>query len=218
VVALMGALMAGRAMLQECFWFTNFVSLTGCRGGNSAAVRDEVWGCRHVRSSGHHCRRGSHSSDALSPFGSITGMKAKGSKGVARFSVSLPAELAEQLERMTREKGYDNRSLAVADMIRAHLVEHRQQFGDEEIAGTITLLYDHHKQHVQAALTDIQHDHHEVIIATLHVHLDHHNCMELLAVRGKAAVIKRIADELIAAKGVKHGKLTVTSTGKDLPT
>jgi CopG family nickel-responsive transcriptional regulator len=145
-------------------------------------------------------------------------MKSKGSKGVARFSVSLPAELAEQLERMTREKGYDNRSLAVADMIRAHLVEHQQQFGDKEIAGTITLLYDHHKQHVQAALTDIQHDHHEVIIATLHVHLDHHNCMELLAVRGKATVIKRIANELIAAKGVKHGKLTVTSTGKDLPT
>jgi len=145
-------------------------------------------------------------------------MKSKGSKGVARFSVSLPAELAEQLERMTREKGYDNRSLAVADMIRAHLVEHRQKFGDEEIAGTITLLYDHHKQHVQAALTDIQHDHHEVILAVLHVHLDHHNCMEVLAVRGKAAIVKRIADELIAAKGVKHGKLTVTSTGKDLPT
>jgi CopG family transcriptional regulator, nickel-responsive regulator len=144
-------------------------------------------------------------------------MKTKGSKGVTRFSISLPAELAEQLERMTAAKGYDNRSLAVADMIRAHLVEHHQQFGDKEIAGTITLLYDHHKQHVQAALTDIQHDHHEVIIATLHVHLDHHNCMEVLAVRGKAAVIKRIADELIAAKGVKHGKLTVTSTGKDLP-
>jgi CopG family nickel-responsive transcriptional regulator len=145
-------------------------------------------------------------------------MKRKRNKGVARFSISLPAELAEQLERMTKDKGYDNRSLALADMIRAHLVEHRQQFGGEEIAGTITLLYDHHKPHVQAALTDIQHDHHDVIIATLHVHLDHHNCMEVLAVLGQAAVIKRIADELIAAKGVKHGKLTVTSTGKDLPT
>jgi len=144
-------------------------------------------------------------------------MRSKNSKGVARFSISLPAGLAEQLNRMTGEKGYDNRSLAVADMIRAQLVEHHQQFGDKEIAGTITLLYDHHKQHVQAALTDIQHDHHEVIIATLHVHLDHHNCMEVLAVRGQAATIKRIADELIAAKGVKHGKLTVTSTGKDLP-
>jgi CopG family transcriptional regulator, nickel-responsive regulator len=145
-------------------------------------------------------------------------MKPKSAQGVARFSISLPNELAAQLERMTQEKGYDNRSLAIADMVRAHLVEHRQKYGDQEIAGTITLLYDHHKQHVQAALTDIQHDHHNVIIATLHVHLDHHNCMELLAVRGKAAVIRRIADELIAAKGVKHGKLTVTSTGKDLPT
>jgi CopG family transcriptional regulator, nickel-responsive regulator len=138
-------------------------------------------------------------------------------EGAVRFSISIPAPLARQLDRMVSQKGYDNRSLAVADMIRAHLVEHQQQFGDKEIAGTITLLYDHHKQHVQAALTDIQHDHHEVIIATLHVHLDHHNCLEILAVRGEAAVIKRIADELIAAKGVKHGKLTVTSTGKDLP-
>ena len=135
-----------------------------------------------------------------------------------RFSISVPASLAKQLDQMVAQKGYDNRSLAVADMIRAHLVEHQQQFGDKEIAGTVTLLYDHHKQHVQAALTDIQHDHHEVIVATLHVHLDHQNCLEVLAVRGKAAVIKRIADELIAAKGVKHGKLTVTSTGKDLPT
>jgi CopG family nickel-responsive transcriptional regulator len=137
-------------------------------------------------------------------------------EGAVRFSISVPASLAKQLDRMATEKGYDNRSLAVADMVRAHLVEHHQQFGDKEIAGTITLLYDHHKQHVQAALTDIQHDHHEVIIAALHVHLDHDNCMEVLAVRGKAALIKRIADELIAAKGVKHGKLTVTSTGKDL--
>ena len=134
-----------------------------------------------------------------------------------RFSISLPGSLAKQLDRMATEKGYDSRSLAVADMIRAHLVEHQQQFGDKEIAGTITLLYDHHKQHVQAALTDIQHDHHEVILAVLHVHLDHQNCMEVLAARGKAAIVQRIADELIAAKGVKHGKLTVTSTGKDLP-
>jgi CopG family transcriptional regulator, nickel-responsive regulator len=144
-------------------------------------------------------------------------MKAKNSKGVARFSISLPAELAEQLDLMTHEKGYDNRSLAVADMIRAHLVEHRQKTGDAEIAGTVTLVYDHHKQHVQATLTDIQHDHHEVIISTLHVHLDHHNCLEVLVVRGQAAVVRKIADELIAAKGVKHGKLTVTTTGKDLP-
>jgi len=138
-------------------------------------------------------------------------------EGVVRFTVSVPQTLAKQLDRMTREKGYDNRSLAVADMIRDQLVEHHQNYGNRDIVGTITLVYDHHKQHVQAALTDIQHDHHDVIISTLHVHLDHDNCLEVLAVRGKAGTIKKIADELIAAKGVKHGKLTVTTSGKDLP-
>ena len=136
---------------------------------------------------------------------------------VTRFSVSLPPKLLEQLDEMTGEKGYENRSLAIADMIRAHLVEHYQKHGNEEIAGTITLVYDHHKQHVQATLTDIQHDHHDVIVSTVHVHLDHHNCLEVLVVRGKAALVKKIADELIAAKGVKHGKLTVTTTGKEMP-
>ncbi len=136
---------------------------------------------------------------------------------VSRFSVSLPPRLLEQLDGMAKEKGYENRSQAIADMIRAQLVEHRQKFGTAEIAGTITLVYDHHKQHVQAALTDIQHDHHEVIVSTLHVHLDHDNCLEVLVVRGKADIIKKIADELTTAKGVKHGKLTVTTTGKDLP-
>jgi CopG family transcriptional regulator, nickel-responsive regulator len=137
---------------------------------------------------------------------------------VSRFSVSLPPSLLKQLDQMAREKSYDNRSLAIADMIRDHLVEHRRKFGHEEIAGTITLVYDHHKMHVQETLTDIQHDHHDVILSSVHVHLDHHNCLEVLLVRGRADVIRRIADQLIAAKGVKHGKLTVTTTGKDLPT
>jgi CopG family transcriptional regulator, nickel-responsive regulator len=159
----------------------------------------------------------SHPVDDLYPSVKVTAMKNAKAGGVVRFTVSVPTDLGKQLDQMTRDKGYDNRSLAVGDLIRAGLIEHRQNIGNQEIAGTITLVYDHHKQHVQAALTDIQHDHHEVIIATLHVHLDHHNCLEVLAVRGKAGTIKKIADELIAAKGVKHGKLTVTSSGKDLP-
>lgn len=118
---------------------------------------------------------------------------------------------------MTREKGYDNRSLAIADMIRAQLVEHQQQKGAGEIAGTITIVYDHHRHHLQDLLTDLQHEHREVIISALHCHLDHDNCLEVLAVRGKASKIKQLADELIAAKGVKHGKLTITTTGQDLP-
>ena len=138
-------------------------------------------------------------------------------ESVVRFSVSLPRPLARALDQMTAEKGYDNRSLAIADMIRAHLVEHRQQMGAGEIAGSITLVYDHHRHHLQDLLTDLQHEHREVIISSLHCHLDHDHCLEVLAVRGKAAAIKQLADEMIAAKGDKHGKLTITSTGTDLP-
>jgi len=87
-------------------------------------------------------------------------------------------------------------------------VEHQQEFGSKEIAGTITLVYDHHKHGLQEALTDFQHDHHDSIVSSLHVHLDHHNCLEVLVVRGPAADIRRMADRLIGAKGVKHGKLT----------
>jgi CopG family nickel-responsive transcriptional regulator len=144
-------------------------------------------------------------------------MRKNKSGSITRFSVSLPASLARELDRMAGEKGYDNRSLAIADMIRAELIEHRQQRGDAEIAGSITLVYDHHRHHLQDLLTDLQHDHGKVIISTLHAHLDHHNCLEILAVRGPASEIKKLADEMIAAKGVKHGKLTITSTGKDLP-
>ncbi len=134
----------------------------------------------------------------------------------SRFSLSMAAGLVRQLDQMVKMKGYVNRSQAVADMVSAHLVEHQGEEGDREIAGTITLVYDHHRRNVQALLTDIQHDHQEVIIATLHVHLDHHNCMEVLAVRGKAGLVRLVSDQLIAARGVKHGKLTVTTTGSDI--
>ena len=136
---------------------------------------------------------------------------------VTRVSISLSPDLLEQYDQMATKKGYDNRSLAIADMMRAQLVEHRQKIGNGEIAGTITLVYDHHTHHLQEALTHIQHDHHDLIISTIHVHLDHHNCLEVLVVKGRAREIETIADKLIAAKGVKHGKLTVTTTGKDLP-
>ncbi len=135
---------------------------------------------------------------------------------VSRFSLSMPAGLVRELDKMLKVKGYVNRSQAVADMVSAHLVEYHGGEGDREIAGTITLVYDHHQRNVQALLTDIQHDHQDVIIATLHVHLDHHNCMEVLAVRGTADLVRLVADQLIAARGVKHGKLTVTTTGADI--
>ena len=138
-------------------------------------------------------------------------------ENVARFSVSLKKDLLGLLDQMVQEKGYSNRSLAIADMVRDQLVEHRHENQDVEAAGTVTLVYDHHTRHVQESLTHLQHDHSETIISTLHVHLDHHNCLEVLVVRGKVSEIKAIADRLIGAKGVKHGKLSITTTGKDLP-
>ena len=134
---------------------------------------------------------------------------------LCRFSLSMGRDLVSQLDAMVAAKGYGSRSQAVADMVRAHLVEHYGQTGSHEIAGTITLVYDHHKPNIQALLTDIQHDHSEVTLAAMHVHLDHHNCLEVLAVRGRADAVRQVADRLIAAKGIKHGKLTVTTTGQE---
>lgn len=136
--------------------------------------------------------------------------------GAVRFSVSLPGELARDLDIMVAEKGAANRSQALADMIRAQLVEHRQEMSGQ-IAGTITLLFDHHKPRLQGLLTDVQHDHTGLIVSTLHVHLDHDNCLEVLVVRGDAIQVRALADALLAAKGVKHGRLTVTATSQDLP-
>jgi CopG family nickel-responsive transcriptional regulator len=136
-------------------------------------------------------------------------------KGVRRFSISMPAELVAQLDGLMRARGHDNRSQAVAEMVRDHLVEQHGLEADREIAGTVTLVYDHHRRNIQPLLTDIQHDHGGLIIAALHVHLDHHNCMEVLAVRGQAASIRHLADRLVTARGVKHGKLTVTTTGTE---
>jgi CopG family nickel-responsive transcriptional regulator len=132
-----------------------------------------------------------------------------------RFSISMTEGLVRQLDAMAKAKGYPNRSRAVADIVRAQLVEHRAERGNHEIAGTITLVYDHHKRGVQALLTEIQHRHPHLIISTLHVHLDHDNCLEVLAVRGRARDVKGIADRLATTRGVKHGRLTVTTTGRE---
>ena len=139
-------------------------------------------------------------------------------EGVARFSVSAEKSLMRQYDQLRKTQGYKNRSLAVADMMRASLVEHRQAGGDYDAAGTVTLVYDHHASHIQQTLTELQHDFTGMIVSTLHVHLDHHNCLEVIVLKSKASAIKKLADRLIGTKGVKHGKLSLTSTGKDLPT
>ncbi len=132
-----------------------------------------------------------------------------------RFSLSMPEDLVEQLDALTEAKGYANRSQAVSDIVRARLVDEFARETRREIAGTITMVFDHHKRNLQAVLTDIQHDYQDLIISNLHVHLDHHNCMEVLAVRGPARDIRELADRLATVKGVKHSRLSVTTTGKD---
>ena len=132
--------------------------------------------------------------------------------GIARLSLSLPNGLAADLDRLVAEKGAASRSALVADLVRAEVVEHRSRRGRQEIAGTITLVYDHHARNLQAKLPDIQHDREGLIVSVLHVHLNHHACLEVLVVRGPADQVRMLADQLAAVRGVRHGKLTITTT------
>jgi CopG family nickel-responsive transcriptional regulator len=135
---------------------------------------------------------------------------------LARFGVSIDSKLLKQFDKYIKEKGYVNRSEAIRDLIRNNLVEKEWEVGTEETVGTITLIYNHHKRELPDTLTNIQDKYHTSMVSTLHVHLDSHNCLEVLVVKGKAREIKIIADMLIGTKGVKHGKLTTTTLGKNL--
>ena len=135
---------------------------------------------------------------------------------VIRFGVSIDEKLLDQFDKLIDLKRYTNRSEAIRDLIRASLVEARTENGDEEMIGTVTLVYDHHVHDLAEKLNEQQHANNDKIISSLHVHLDAHNCLEVLVARGKACDVKRIADELIGVKGVKHGKLVMTSTGEEL--
>jgi len=134
-----------------------------------------------------------------------------------RFGISLDEKLLGSFDQLIEQKSYMNRSEAIRDLIRASLVEERLGSEDQEAVGTVTLVYNHHVRDLSDKLTEHQHSHHDQIISSLHVHLDAHNCLEVLIIRGAVRDIKQIADELIGVKGVKHGKLTVTTTGKELP-
>jgi len=136
--------------------------------------------------------------------------------GIIRFGVSVPEELLEKFDRIIEEKGYVNRSEAIRDMMRDFIVRHEWEEGDAEVAGTITMLYNHDEADVVKELLDLQHDYLEEIVSSIHVHMDKHNCLEVVIVKGKASRIKEIADRLLSLKGVKHGKLVMTGTGKEL--
>jgi CopG family nickel-responsive transcriptional regulator len=131
---------------------------------------------------------------------------------IKRFGVSIEEKLLESFDRLIEQKRYTTRSEAIRDLIRASLVELQMENGDEEMIGTVTLVFNHHVRDLSDKLTEQQHAHSDKIISALHVHLDAHNCLEVLVVRGTSREVKQIADELIGVKGVKHGKLVMTST------
>lgn len=129
-----------------------------------------------------------------------------------RFGISIDSDLLESFDRLLTQKGYQNRSEAIRDLIRAAIVEEKMDAGQEEMVGTVTMVYNHHVRDLADKLTEHQHHHHHQIVSALHVHLDAHNCLEVIVLKGSSAEINRIADELLGVKGVKHGKLFLTSS------
>src|ERR1051325_8448859 len=135
---------------------------------------------------------------------------------LSRIGVAIDTALLNKFDRLIEQRGYTNRSEAFRDMIREELVAQTWESPETHVVGTVTLVYDHHVRLLNEKLTDIQHDFHSLILSTLHVHLDHDHCLEVLIVRGKSAAVRKVADTLISTKGVKHGRLTITTPGAEL--
>ena len=135
---------------------------------------------------------------------------------LSRIGVAIDSGLLERFDRLIGQRGYTNRSEAFRDLIRDELVQKSCESPESEVVGTVTLVYDHHVRMLSDKLTDMQHQHHRNILSTLHVHLDHDNCLEVIVVKGKAKNVQKVADALISTRGVKHGRLTLTTTGAEL--
>jgi len=130
---------------------------------------------------------------------------------LCRIGVAIDADLLCRFDSFIANKGYENRSEAFRDLIRERLVDSAVIGPDALVVGTVTLIYDHHTRLLPEKLTDIQHEHHEIIISTLHAHLDHENCLEVIVLRGKSKEVQQLADHLISTKGVQHGRLVMSS-------
>jgi CopG family transcriptional regulator, nickel-responsive regulator len=136
---------------------------------------------------------------------------------LVRFGVAMDEELLGKFDELVARRGTGaNRSEAVRDLVRDTLVEEQWEAPDEEIVGTITMVFDHHANDLAEKLDSLQHAHHDKVVSSMHVHLDAHNCLEVIVVRGASGEIRRIAEALLGTKGVKHGKLVTTTTGRHL--
>ncbi|WP_456473833.1 nickel-responsive transcriptional regulator NikR [Candidatus Pyrohabitans sp.] len=129
-----------------------------------------------------------------------------------RFGVSMNQELFERFNKVIREKGYANRSEAIRDLIRDMIIQEEWRELEKEAVASLTIMYDHAIRGVTDKLIDLQHRYHSNIISSMHVHLDSHNCMEVLVIKGKIKEIKKISDTLLSSRGVKHGKLVIASS------
>ena len=134
---------------------------------------------------------------------------------LVRFGVSLPKELLKRFDSLINTRSYTNRSEAFRDLIRQELIK-KEWVEGKEIAGAITLIYDHHKRELLNKITDVQHNFQKVIISTQHIHLDHNNCLEIVAIKGNPKEAERLTDNLKSIKGVKHATLSMSSTGRNI--
>jgi CopG family nickel-responsive transcriptional regulator len=133
-----------------------------------------------------------------------------------RFTISLPEELAAEFDRLIAERGYQNRSEAVRDLLRAHLEQARQKRGEAtHCVANLSYVYNHHERDLAERLTALQHGQHDLTVATLHAHLDHENCLESVILRGPTAAVRKFSDALIAERGVRHGQLNLIDVEVD---
>lgn len=133
-----------------------------------------------------------------------------------RFSVSINSELLRRFDEVIKEKKYENRSRAIRDLIRDLIIEREWERSEGEVMGALMLLYSHEARGIIEKLVDIQHEGCANIISTMHIHLDEHNCMEVIAIKGFPHDVTEISDKLISCKGVKHGKLVMSSMGREI--
>ncbi len=133
-----------------------------------------------------------------------------------RFGVSMEDDLLERFDVLIQERGYASRSEAIRDLVRQELVKEEWADPNNEVIGTVTIVYEHHEHELANVLAELQHQYHGSIICSTHVHLDAHNCLEVIIVRGSSARIRCIANALISTKGVKHGEICSTTTGREL--
>ena len=133
-----------------------------------------------------------------------------------RFGVSLDMDLLSRFDQLCDEKSYQTRSEAIRDLIRNALIQKEWEDDDQETMGVLSLVYDHHQSDLSQKLTEIQHQALDVVLTSMHIHLDHHNCLEVLILRGPGRIIRETSEKLISTKGVKHGKVNLTTTGRDL--